>query len=170
MYLDDCYVVARPGVMEEVLAKVFEEFGQLGLETKASKTKTWSSQPSQLPLSLQQTYSEPFGMLKQTLQAPGDTEHQGVRLRGGLISLESETLRLQQMTARLQALVQNGLDLQTAVSLLRSYAGPASQYALRSDNVSIEGRLTTMLLPKHGPGCSAGRWTPRILSSVCLLE
>ena len=65
-------------------------------------------------------------------------EHQGLSLNQSQGDLARETSRLQQLTQRLMELVQGGLDLQTAVSLLRSYAGPASQYALRSGNVTME--------------------------------
>ena len=53
--------------------------------------------------------------------------------------LRPEVGRLERLTGRLRDLVRGGLDLQTASSLLRSYAGPASQYALRARNVTVAG-------------------------------
>jgi len=113
-----------------------EAFGSIGLEVKPSKTQVWCALRDRLPQSLQTYFVEEFKVLKKALRVPGDLEHQGAGIQGASGTLDKEMQRLDALTSRLLVLVQNGLDLQTAFSLLRSYAGPASQYALRTSSVT----------------------------------
>ena len=135
MYLDDCYVVAHPGVIGQILDFAVAEFGGIGLEVNPAKTVAWCSSRDSLPVPLQACYQETLRVLKRSLKVPGDVEHQGLPLSTAQGNLDCEVERFQRLTRRLIDLVASGLDLQTAVSMLRSYAGPASQYSLRSTTV-----------------------------------
>ena len=136
MYLDDLYIVAHPSVMTQILDYAAIEFREIGLEINPSKTHAWCANPDSLPPSLRACYQDDFKVLKRALRAPGDTEHQGVRVVVAQSNLDREIGRLQKLTQRLVALVKAGLDLHTALSMLREYAGPASQYTLRTCMVS----------------------------------
>ena len=74
--------------------------------------------------------------MKRALRSPGDVDSQGLQLAVGQTNLDKEMHKLRALTASLKSSVGKGLDLQTALSLLRVYAGPASQHALRSGQVS----------------------------------
>ena len=136
MYLDDIYILADPAYIHTVMDFAVEAFGSIGLEVKPSKTQAWCALRDRLPQSLQTYFVEEFKVLKKALTVPGDLEHQGAGIQGASGTLDKEMQRLDALTSRLLVLVQNGLDLQTAFSLLRSYAGPASQYALRTSSVT----------------------------------
>ena len=71
-------------------------------------------------------------VLKRFLEAPGDSEHQGLPLSGERQTLVKEGNRVRKLTDDLSKLVKAGLDKQTSTAMLRAYAGPASQYTLRS--------------------------------------
>ena len=136
MYLDDCYIVARPAVIGQIANKAAEVFASIGLEIHPGKTSAWCSQRSLLPAELQPYHSDQFCVLKRALRMPGDVAHQGLPLSPAQSTLQKEMTRLETLTSSLQAAVGKGLDLQTAISLLRVYAGPASQHTLRSGLVS----------------------------------
>lgn len=136
MYLDDCYIVALPDVMERIVQYVQVVFSEIGLELNVQKTQAWCLRQTDLPQSLQPHYREDFKVLKRALRVPGDADHQGIPIVSPQSTLQNEIVRLQRLTQALAKAVKNGLDLHTSLSLLRVYAGPASQYTLRTCQVS----------------------------------
>ena len=134
--------VALPHVMERVLAHLRQVFSVFGLELKDGKLKVWAADPSQIPQSLQDRYDPDFRILKRSLHAPGDVERQGLPLaQAEGQTLDKEIARLRQLSRNLQLMVKSGLDLQAAVSRLRMYAEPASQYTLRSCQVTVDAAV-----------------------------
>jgi len=136
MYLDDCYFVASALIIQQIVEFAAISFREIGLEIKLGKTQSWCHHKEALPVNLQQYYTDDFRVLKRALKTPGDLEHQGAPVLEASGDLGREVERLSSLTYRLCDLVRAGLDLQTAVALLRSYAGPASQYTLRTCVVS----------------------------------
>ena len=135
-YLDDGYLIVRADAVESVLQRLKQEFGELGVKIKESKLQAWRRDLERLPASLRPYYTADFKVLKRFLATPGEYEHQGLPLQTTQQTLDQETNRIQHLTAALLNLVAAGLDLQTATAMLRAYAGPASQYTLRSCEVS----------------------------------
>lgn len=80
-------------------------------------------------------------VMKKALRVPGDVEHQGLPLHNQANDLSKEISRLDSLASTLQAMVRVGLDLQTAVGLLRTYAGPASRHTLQSCVISTEAAI-----------------------------
>jgi hypothetical protein len=49
MYLDACYIIAKPEVMEHILQYLQSVFAEIGLEINPTKTKAWCARPAELP-------------------------------------------------------------------------------------------------------------------------
>ena len=137
-YLDDGYIICKADAADRILAYLKQVFSNFGLELNETKLQVWTAQPSQLPETLRAFYNPKMTVLKRQLQAPGDIDHHGAPVAAAQHTLDEEINRLQTLTAQLQRLVKAGLDLQTALAMLRAYAGPASQYTLRFNEVTPE--------------------------------
>ena len=146
MYLDDGYLVIKPHLIEQIMGMLVDAFAVAGVTLNWTKFKIWAEDPSALSERLRGYYVADFRVLKRHLAQPGDLAHQGLPIFTAESgeqpvarqNLCTEIARLRSLTDRLQQLVSNGLDLQTALAMLRVYAGPASQHTLRSCWVSLE--------------------------------
>ena len=119
-----------------MLTYLRERFARGGAELHDSKLKVWSSTPASVPASLSVYITDDPRCLGRSVAAAGDEVHQGMPVSQITETMEKECHRLQTLTRSLQALLKSGLDKQTALALLRAYAGPAIQYTMRSGGVS----------------------------------
>ena len=140
-YLDDGYLTVKPEHAEEAIQFLEQEFLKLGLKLNMSKLQVWCQDRSLVPSTMAQHYTEDFRVLKRFLVTPGDTDHQGLPLQTSPQTLDKEINRAQQLTAGLLRLVKAGLDLHTAGAMFRTYSGPASQYTLRSSELTHDSAL-----------------------------
>ena len=146
MYLDDGYLIVKPHLVENAVKCISEAFGVTGVALHPGKLKVWAANCSLLSEAAGAYYSADFQVLKRHLCQPGGLQHQGLPLPQVLPedqparrhNLSKEIMRLRSLTDRLVELVGGGLDSNTAMSMLRVYAGPASQHAIRSCWVSSE--------------------------------
>ena len=99
----------------------------------------------------------------------GDLDHPGVTLLNTTTSLEREIARLDHLTQCLKCLREIGLDANIAVMLLRMYAGPAAQFAMRTAVATDEAACKydtavaeayTVLISRHIDPNSRRLWPP----------
>ena len=107
--------------------------GTLGLQLNAAKTKVWSAAGREALLPVLLPYYTPaLPVLGAVMKASDDNEEGSVLHLGGEPSgLDEVTKRLKSVWQTLTRLQKAGLSRQATASLLRSYAGAASQYALQ---------------------------------------
>ena len=132
-YLDDTYVVVAKEHAALALAGLQQCLGTLGLQLHAAKTKVWSAAGREALLpELLPYYTPALPVLGAVMKASDDNEEGSVLHLGGEPSgLDEVTKRLKSVWEALIGLQKACLSRQATASLLRSYAGAASQYALQ---------------------------------------
>ena len=168
-YLDDGYLAVSPAHVERIF-KFFEDaFKKVGCEVNLGKLKVWARDASIIPEPLRAYHSEEVKVLGRIIDVPGDDSHQGLPVGPAEQTLDKEINRLKSIAGQLVSLVKAGLDRQTALGLLCSHAGPASQYALRcceiSDDAAHEydvalAQVWTDLLGRQIPADNPWLWLP----------
>ena len=130
-YLDDVYLVVEASLAGVALAALTRSLAPMGLELQRTKTKVWSPVgPSVVLPELQHLYSPVLEVLGRHLRTSGDTEDAPATV-GAEGGLDQSTERLKKLWEALQSLKQAGLRRQSAAALFKTYAGSASQHALR---------------------------------------
>ena len=131
-YLDDTYLVVSKQCAVLALTGLSQELGRIGLELNPSKTVAWSpGGVDALPLELQPHFVPTLPVLGAHLLSPGDVTDATLQLGGHGADLARAGRRLEQLWQRLTKLHKAGLKAQAVAALLKTYAGPASQYNLQ---------------------------------------
>lgn len=132
-YLDDTYLVVCSAHAHQALQGLQDALATLGLSLNHTKTQAWSpAGATALPLALQRYYTPTLPVLGKHLRTSGDTNSSPVNLGQPGAGLQQTTQRLGELWVKLQQLQKAGLKKQAAGALLRTYAGAASQHALRT--------------------------------------
>ena len=131
-YLDDTYLVVCPAHAQQALHGLQDALATLGLSLNHTKTQAWSpAGVASLPLPLQSYHTAALPVLGKHLRTGGDADGSPVNLGQPGAGLQQATQRLGELSRKLQ-LRRAGLKKQAAGALLRTYAGAASQHALRT--------------------------------------
>ena len=136
-YLDDTYLVLPAQLATAALHRLAELLEPLGLELNGRKTHVWSpTRPQAVPPELRAHFVPALPVLGTHLRARGDVADAPFEL-GQNNGLEQAAGRLTQLWDALRPLGkrtvgEHGLSLQATGSLLRTYAGAASQHVLRA--------------------------------------
>ena len=131
-YLDDSYVVVEARLASQVLLRLKDALRPLGLGLNPTKTFVWSpAGAATLPADVTAHAITELPVLGSYLRSYGDVADTPHQLGQASSSLPQATDRLKSLWDTLARLQAAGLKKQAVASLLRSYAGPASQHALR---------------------------------------
>jgi hypothetical protein len=131
-YLDDTYLVVDRAFATQALEGLKLALAPLGLDLNPRKTLVWCpAGASTLPAELATHAVAALPVLGAYLRSHGDAEETPHNLGQNGTSLDEATLRLTTLHETLTRLRKAGLKKQAAAALLRSYAGSASQHALR---------------------------------------
>ena len=138
-YLDDTYLVLAPATASLALTGLNQALAPIGLALNARKTAVWSpAGAAAIPQELQSSFISELPVLGSYLKSAGETGESPFNLGGAGCGLDVVAERLQKLWLCLKGLGQAGLQRQAVGALLRSYAGPASQHALRLSYATAE--------------------------------
>ena len=133
-YLDDTYVVVQAPLAIVTLDALKQSLQPYGLHINGAKTAAWSpAGPSVCPEGLQEFYVPALPILGKHLRSRGDVEDCPAMIGCPEASLDSARARLVTCSQNLSRLQAAGLKKHAAGALLRTYAGAASQQALRQE-------------------------------------
>ena len=148
-FLDDTYIMIKKPLALLALTGLQQAVAPLGLALNPRKTLVFSPNGQQeLPAELLCHWVTSLPVLGAHLRAPGDNQDAPLQLGGDSDGLEQATTRLGKLWKELQRLHKAGLTQQATASLLRSYAGAASQYPLQLEqatNNSVQQYDDTLL-------------------------
>ena len=131
-YLDDTYLVVDRALAAQALEALGRALAPLGLDLNPWKTLVWCpAGTATLPVELAPHATAALPVLGSYLRCHGDLGETPHNLGQSGTSLDDATLRLSTLSNTLGRLRKAGLKRQAAAALLRSYAGSASQHALR---------------------------------------
>jgi hypothetical protein len=131
-YLDDIYIVVESSLAPLALTALQRALGTVGLDLNPTKTMVWSPGGVQaVPAELQAHWVNSLPCLGAKLRSPGEEAESPVQLGETSGSLRLAGERLAEVWAGLLKMHKAGLPRQAMAALLRTYAGPASQHALR---------------------------------------
>jgi hypothetical protein len=134
-YLDDGFLLISAEHSDIVLSHLINEFSNIGISLNLSKLQVRAPcglSEDALPQGLKDYRVLTLNCLGKKLQAPGDGDHEGLQTDLTCGTLGPETERLESLTSKWEQLVSAGLPIHVGISLLRAYAGPSVQYALRT--------------------------------------
>ena len=137
--MDDGYLHIAPNQATCILDHLISEFRNIGIELNIEKLQVRAPRAlpdDGLPPSLRQYRVSEKTCLGTTLQEAGSTGNHGLTTSLTPGNLEPEIGRLKTVSNKLEVLVHAGLPIHIALSLLRVFAGPAVQHALRAAAVS----------------------------------
>jgi hypothetical protein len=140
-YMDDGYLHVDPQHADILVDNLVAEFRKVGVELNLTKLQVRTPTAlmgDALPPALQQYRVSELKCLGTKLAAPGDKTHEGLPTSLAPRNLGPDIERLQTLSRRLEELIVDGLPIHTAVSLLRVYAGPSAQHAMRATTVRID--------------------------------
>ena len=131
-YLDDTYVVVESRYAFQTLQGLQSVLTPLGLELKPSKTFVWCpAGAAMLPADVAAHSITELPVLGAYLRSHGDAEGTPHQLGRAEPSIPEAIDKLKSLCDTLKRLQAAGLKRQAAAALIKSYAGPASQHALR---------------------------------------
>ena len=131
-YLDDIYLVVDAWLAPHALTRLREVLAPLGLELNPRKNLVWCPAGNgTLPVELAPYSVTALPVLGSHLRQHGDHDDDPHLLGQPSSALGVAAAKLNKLWSTLERLQKAGLKKQAAAALLRSYAGSASQHALR---------------------------------------
>ena len=136
-YLDDWYLWVQPSKIEQAVDTIARAVDQIGLQMQSSKMQIWRAKYSgAIPEKFQNIMSDTMNCLGGHLKIHGDTVDAGIVLGNEAMTMSKTKDRMVDVANSMKELHDHGLPLQTALALLRTYVGAASQHALRMSFVT----------------------------------